>query len=241
VIKESRLKDTTLDDSAEIYQHREQLSEKQKLKEMTFREKLTYFNNYYKVTAIVVLVIIGFVIYMGYSILTPSPETVLYTAVINNALDDPIAETLQSEIGKQLNINEKTQNIIIDTSFILGSDANPSEYAMANQQKLATYFYASEVDVIIAPESVFKAYAKNGSFSKLSDELPADMCNTLADSFYYSTTSEDPNSSVYGVYLNNSAIYDNKGNIIDKPVLGIVVNSDYKQNAVEFIRYLFKL
>lgn len=241
MIEKNHLKDTVLDDSAEIYKPREKKTEKQKLSEMTFKEKVIYYNNYYRLATIVVIAIIAAAAYLIYSIVTPKPETVLYAAVLNSAIDEQTASTLQTDFGEKLGIDPKTQEILIDTSFYLGNDSNVSEYSMATEQKLATFFYAGQIDVIIAPESVFANYAHLGSFVKLSDELPTELCTALADSFYNSDTEDDKTSSAYGIYLDGAKIYDNKGELTDKPVIGIVANSKYKQNAVELVKYLFNM
>lgn len=241
MIKGSRLEDTTLDDSAEIYKQREEKTEKQKLNEMAFKEKIVYFNSYYRLKVIIIAAILIFVGYLAYSILAPTPDTVLYAAVVNNILDDTKITDLQNGFADHLGIDKKKQEIMVDASFNLGTDNDTSQYTIGNQQKLMTYFYASQIDIMIAPESIFKSYAASGTFSKLSDQLPSDLCNTLTDSFYYSTTTDDSNSSAYGIYLDHASIYDNSGKLIDKPIIGIVVNSKYKSNAVEFIRYILNL
>lgn len=241
MIEKDHLKDTVLDDTAEIYKRRAQKSEKQKFSEMSFKEKVTYFNNYYRITTIVIIGVIAAAAYIIYSIVTPKPETVLYAAVINSVIDDQAAASLQTDFGNKLGIDPNTQEIMIDSSFLLGTDNNMSEYTMSAQQKLGTYLYAGQIDVIIAPESVIANYAHMGSLSKLTEELPTSLISTLTDSFYFSDTEDDSTSSAYGIYLDNAKIYNNKGVLMDKPVIGIVVNSKYKQNAVELIKYLFDL
>ncbi len=238
MITEERHKDTTLDNSAEIYQQREELTEKQKLNNMTTKEKIVYFNNYYRTKLIIIIAVLALVVYFVYSILTPSPETVLYTAVLNYALDEQTALTIQNDFAEHLDINPETQEVRLDTSFILSSDGNSSQYTMGNDQKLATFIYAKEIDIIIAPESIFEGYAGNGSLCKLSDQLPADLYSCLADSFYYSTSSEDPNTSAYGIYLDSIGIPSNTS---ERVLIGIVINSEYKSNAAEFIRFLYNL
>lgn len=240
-MKEGRLNNTTLDDSAEIYQQREQQTEKQKLSEMTFKEKVTYFNNYYRTPVIIVVVVLVFAGYLAYSILKPSAETVLYAAIVNNVLDDNTVTKLQTGFADHLAIDPKKQDVLIDSSFNLGTGDDANEYTISNQQKLTTYFYAGEIDVIIAPESLFAGYAKAGTFSKLSDQLPSDLCSAMTDDFYYAATEDDPNSGAYGIYLDSTPVYSKLGQLTDRPVLGIVANSKYKENAVEFIRYLFQL
>jgi hypothetical protein len=258
MLKDTKLKETVLDDSAEIYKQRQDESEKQKLRNMNFQEKVQYLKNYYAFKTIVILAIIALGGYFIYSIVSPKPENVLYTAIVDYAMDDETAQTVQTDMEKKLNLNKDTQEIMFDTSFYLGGDtaassvesttdtalsstSSNSEYTMASQQKLMTYLYAGEIDVLIAPESSFAQYAAIGYFSKLSDELPTDLFTALSDSYYNTTTEDDTSSSAYGIYLDGAKIYDKSGELIDRPVLGIVVNSKNKENAIELVRYLFNL
>lgn len=241
MIKDSRLNESALDDTADIYKPRDQRSEKEKLSEMTFKEKMAYFNSYYKYKTLAVIAILAFIIYGVYSILTPKPETVLYTAVINYALNDECAATLQEDMSRILNINSKNQEVLIDTSFYIGTEGDVSQFSLSNEQKLSTYFYAGEIDVVIAPESDFSRYAYYGNFSKISDQLPTDLYSSLTDAFYFSDQEDDPTKNAYGIYLDGAKIYNNAGELIDKPVLGIVANSKHKENGIELIRHLFDL
>jgi hypothetical protein len=99
---------------------------------------------------------------------------------------------------------------------------------------------AGEIDVIIAPESLFKQYTDNGYFAALSDELPTDVYCSLTDSFFLSGTSDDPEKNAYGIYLTNSDLFKNVTYNDEPYVLGILQNYPHKENTVEFIRYLFK-
>jgi hypothetical protein len=241
VIEDKRLNKSTLDDNADIYRRRDAISEKQKLSEMNFKEKLEYFNTYYKYKTIAIIAATVFVIYFLYTVLTPKPETVLYSAVINYAISEEQATIIQEEFGDYLDINPDKENILIDTSFYLGTSGDFNQVTMTNEEKLQVYLFGSDIDIIIAPESSFSKYASFDYFEKLSDQLPTDLISKLADSFYYSTTDENPTNTPYGIYLDNAKIYDNSGKRIERPILGIVVNSEHKSNAVEFVRYIFSL
>jgi hypothetical protein len=241
VLKEDRLKDTILDDNAAIYNNRDSKSEKQKLKEMSFSEKISYLKTYYLTKTIVIIAIIGFVGYLGYSILSPKAENVLYTAIINYALTETEAAKLEEDFTNLLELDPEKETVLFDASFYLGLNGDVSEYTLSSEQKLTTYLFAGEIDVLIAPEADFKKYAGFGYLSKLTDELPTDLCTQLADSFFYSTTEDNPASGAYGIYLEGAKLYDSNGKAIENPVIGIVVNSENKQNAVELIRYLYQM
>lgn len=241
MLKEDRLKDSVLDDNASIYSRRDKKSEKQKLNEMSFSEKISYLKTYYLTKTIVIIVIIGFVGYLGYSLLSPKAENVLYTAIINYALTEEEASKLQDDFSNLLELNPEKETMNFDASYYLGLNGDVSEYTLSTEQKLTTYLFAGEIDVIIAPEADFKKYASFGYLSKLTDELPTDLCTQLASSFFYSTTEDNKASGAYGIYLENAELYDITGKVIENPMIGIVVNSENKQNAVKLIRYLFQL
>ena len=50
-------KKTVLNDESTIYKQKEELSEKEKIKRMTWLERLSYFKTYYLVKVIVVLIV----------------------------------------------------------------------------------------------------------------------------------------------------------------------------------------
>lgn len=237
-MKEDHFKNTTLDDSASIYQQRQEKTEKQKFSEMSFKEKMIYFNDYYKVKTIALIIAIIGVIYIVYNILTPDPKTVLHVAAINNSIDMQTAETLEKNLYDYLDLDINKELIVIDTSLYLG---NQDAMSLASEQKLGTLFYSGVIDIIIAPEAEFANYAKSGFFSKLTEQLTTEMCSYFADSFYYTKTEESQAKGAYGIYLKNSKIYDKSGQPVENPVLGIAVNSKYADNSIAFIKYIFEL
>lgn len=258
MIKETRLKESVLDDSADIYKKREKLSEKEKFKSMNGKQKLEYFNNYYRNKLIAIVAIVAFSIYLIVTILTPRPETELFVAVINNAISSENVETLKTEFSQVLGIEpeDDSQRLIIDNTFYTSTYTETSELTLANEQKLATYFFAGEIDILIASESDFANYASMGNFMKLSDALPSDLIATLAPKFVYAevkdtdlddTESEDSKTedagikSAYGISLKDVVVYDSSNQPIDNPVLGIIANTKQRENGVEFIKYLFGL
>lgn len=241
MLKDEQLKDSTLQDDAAIYTARVKKTEKQKLSEMNFKEKVEYLKNYYLAKTAIILITLFFIVYLAYSILSPKSETVLYGAIINYALSEDKATAVQTDFSKYLNLDEKKHNILLDTTFYLGNNQDTSQYTMSSQQKLSTYIFAGEIDFIIAPESVMNNYASIGYLDKLTNILPTNLNSELKDSMYYSTTEDDPVTSAYGVYIDNSSIYEKVGNNTDRPVLAVLANSNYKDNAVEFIGYIFHM
>ena len=232
-------KKTVLDDDASIYQSREKKSEKQKLKDMTFKEKLAHFRTYYALKFVISLLILAGVISLIYTMVSPKVEDALYAIVLNYSLNDDQVQIMEEEFSDILEIGEMEQ-VRIDNSFYLGEDDLDASSNYAVQMKLTTYLAAKEIDIIIAPESLFKDYIHNGFFDNLEKQLPTDLFSKLTDHLYFGKAEEDTTDIAYGIVLDDLPLYENK-DLQESQMIGIVVNSEKKENGIEFIRYLFDM
>jgi hypothetical protein len=229
-------KETRLDDDALLYHPREKQTEKEKLREMSFQEKISYLLEYYKFQAIAIVAGIALIIYIVHMLLNPSPTTQFYVAIVDNPISEDVLKQYENNFTKQLQLNPKRETVEFNTNFMFNSD---DTYAMNMKQALSTYVAAKEIDVIIAPKSVFHDYAYYGYFSKLSDQLPTDIYSSLTDKFYITDTEDDHEKSDYGVYLADTKLFKDTANSSDPYVLGILANSPHEDNTIKFIRYLF--
>jgi hypothetical protein len=232
-------KNTRLDEDAAIYHQNNNQSEKEKLRDMPLKKKLSYLWDYYRYHALLFIVIAAFIYYAIYSFTKPKIETKLYTAIINNTVEPEIWDEYVERISEHLDLDTVTENAILNYKFYYNGDA---EYEVNMRQAFTVYLAASEIDVIIAPMSEFSDYVDNGFFTPLSDQLPTDLYSSLTDRFYLSETEDNPKVSAYGLYLEDTKLYKEHSlsSDDDDPVLiGIVTNSPHMQNSVEFIRYIF--
>ncbi len=229
-------KETRLEEDAVIYQPRQKLTEKQKLKDMTLQGKIDYLWEYYRIHAFVIVCAIAFTAYIIYEIITPDIETRFYAAIINNSIPEEVWEQYDTDFREYLELDPKTENIHLNHSFYLNS---PGEYSMNMQQALSTYIAAGEIDVIIAPESIIKDYVYYGFFEKITDQIPTDLYTSLTDYLFVSNTEEDAKKNVYGIYLTDTKLFSENANNTDPYVISILANAAHKENATEFIRMLY--
>lgn len=235
------MKETRLNEAADIYRQRNKLTEKQKMSEMTTKQKITYFNDYYRNKLIAGFLLGGLVIYLLITIFSPKDDTVFYAAIVNDVLDAEKLTTMQNDFASYLEMDSKKEQIMLDNSFYLSNDGSMDSNTMASEQRFVTYLSATQIDVIITDETRFKKYVDMGYMESLSDRLPTDLYSDLSDSFYIASTEDDTTEKAYGIYLEESTAYKDLGSVIQKPVIGIVLNSKYKDNSVEFIKYLFDM
>ncbi len=229
-------KQSRLDDDAFIYQPRKEQTEKEKLREMVFKDKVTYIWEYYKFHIIGVAAMIALIAYFIYGLLNPTIQPQFYAAIINNRVSDDVLDNAASEFADRLDLNLKRENIEFNTTFYYELNG---QYTFTMQQALTTYISAKEIDVVIAPETYFQKYAYYDTFAKLSDELPTDIYSSLTDQFYLTDTEEDATQSDYGIYLSDTKLFKDVTDETDPYVLGIVINAPHIENTVEFVRYLF--
>lgn len=236
-------KETVLKDDADIYQKREEKTEREKLSEMSRQEKLNYFKDYYLKKILIYGFFIGFFIYLVYTIVAPKDKNIMYAAIINDTINAANEELLITEFGELINYNPEKQKMQFDDSYYLNAE-NPD---LTTQSKITTYSFAGTLDVIIADEDIFESYAQNAVFLDLTQILPSDTYSKITQELYMTKMEEDTKNRAYGVCLDNSKVYTsisdnylgNSSSAPKKMVLGIVSKSENTDVAIELIQYLF--
>ncbi len=228
---------TRLDDDAQIYNPQEQQTEKEKLKDMNFKQKLEYLWEYYRIHALAVVAIIALVIYIINSILNPGVSTKFYAALINSPIHPEVIDEFEKDFTGYLELDTNSENVVLNDTFNFNVDVT---YTANVKQTLQAYVAAAEVDVIIAPEKEFAEYASYGAVIKLSDQLPTDLYSSLTDHFFISATEDDPEKNAYGIYITDTKLFAENSVTKDPYIIGIVGNSKHKDNAIEFIRFLLE-
>lgn len=232
-------KQSRLEDNAEIYRIRNDATEKEKLHDMNFKEKISYLWGYYRIHALVTIGIIAFVAYLLFTIFRPRIDPVLYIAILNNPISDELViNELQEELTQLLDVNTDNEKVIINNTLYLNDTGAFSTNA---RELIVTYIAARELDIIIAPESEFSNYTYAGCFVPLSEQLPTDLYSRLADQLYLSPTDDDPEYRAYGILMTENDLFIEHAQKRSEPyIIGIVNNSLQKENATKTIRYLFE-
>ena len=161
-------KKTVLNDESTIYKQKEELSEKEKIKRMTWLERLDYFRTYYLVKVIVVLISVCVFGSILYTALSPKPDRVISVAIIDSAI--PLEKTieLQEKFEAFMELDEKTQ----ETWF----EDYDFEYEQKKAlQKFVLYNASGDLDITIMPQSVFEKFAPLGHFAEITESLPTDL------------------------------------------------------------------
>ena len=238
------MKKTVLDDEAEIYQRREEKTEKEKWKQMDGKARIQFFLDYYLGKLIVIVIIAGISMFLLWHFFKPKDETVLYAAVIDESLDAKELSDMTSELEKICQAEGRHQNVKIDDSFYL------KDQALA---RLEVYVESKQVDVIIADQKTFKKLAGYGYFENVDTFAKENDLSGYESLYVYANGYKDTGdesqedddtakgeSLPYGINLSGSEKYMDMTSYGKHPVFAVAANAQHKKNIAAFLNYLMQ-
>jgi len=102
-------KKTVLDDSASIYQKREEKSDRAKWKDLKgFKAKWEHFREYYLLKTFIWVCVVAFVGYAVYEIFAPEKERLLYVSILDRVIADAEMEEIKTGFETYLSFDEET-------------------------------------------------------------------------------------------------------------------------------------
>lgn len=155
--------------------------ERDKLRPMSFRQKVSYIAYYYKLWFIGFLVLALFVWYIGDVIVQSHKETLLQGFIVNDLYDLFDTGEMEDEFGGILGVG-KNQRIIFDGDLYVdfeGRDAR--DYSAASNGKIIAYIATAELDFVIATEKLYDHYSENVPLLDFKQLLPADLYTRLEE------------------------------------------------------------
>ncbi len=131
--------------------------ERQEIKSRPFKEQFAYYFGYYKWHAfaiVVALIAVGSMIYHFVTLKT----TVFCAAFVNATLLDGTEQILTEPFAELTGTDLKKEAFQFDDTVYLSMD-DQSEETMVGVQKMAALIYSGDLDVLLAKNSYFAAYA----------------------------------------------------------------------------------
>lgn len=230
-------KKTVLNDESTIYKQKEELSEKEKLKRMTWLGRLDYFRTYYLVKVIVVLIVVGVLGSIIYTALSPKPDRILSVAIIDDTISIEKTYEVQEKFETFIELDKETQETLFE-DYDFEYEKNKA------LQKFVLYNASGDLDVTIMPLYAFQMLAPSGHFAEIADSLPTDLYMELSDYLIECQQKDndgnfiEDSETVYGICLNSSWVFE--GQELEEPIiLGIGVSTLNEEMIENFIRFLF--
>ncbi len=225
-----------------------------KLKDMTFKKKVEYIWEYYKIPIIGVIAAIVFICVFIRDYRVNKRPMYLDAVIINSDIAYNESEPLKNDYIKYAGVDTDTYNLSIDTGFLI-SESSMDQMSVANMQKIMALFAAGSVDVLLGPDSIMDSYGAQSAYMDINSVLPDDLKKQLSDAgyeLYYTTVyEEDENGELKpgetypaGIYLDDSGYLNGLGAFASqkadgkRPVFAFASCAVNTDNAIKFLRML---
>ena len=218
--------------------------EKEKLKQMTFRKKLSYIFDYYRwpiflsVCLIVLIALLGDIFYQG------TKENVILGFATNDDWRLFDTETVKNQFSQYLGIDDSRERIVFDASLYVDLDSSV-DYVVGSQGQIAATTANQSLDFLITTPELTEHYASLLPLKDLDTFLPEDLHEALSDKLV-SLPNADGELQACAIDLSQSRFmkqaWDNPVYEGLTPFYLIITDfSPHPDAVLSFIRYAFNL
>lgn len=236
---------SALDENASIYAKRDESeTEKSRWSKMDRKQRWVHFKTYYLRLVIIgcfVLAVAGFFVYKD---VIKKTEVIYRCAVLNEIATDLPITSFADGFTQSMNLDPDRNMASFHLYYTNTELANKVGATVSSDlTNVSSMIYAGTLDSVIAGQEDFDDYWEKGLFSDLTEWLSEEQQKKLADKLYIPETADNEYFHPYGIYLDQSAVYqqifEGGGGIVEQPILGFVVNSKTKEMSVQLLDYLF--
>ncbi len=222
-------------------------TEGEKLKKMTFSEKLSYIWSYYKVPIIITIGFIVLAVSLGKVVYRNIKyDSVFHCAMVNNMLSIAQEEYIIEEFGNYLNIDKEHETITFDSGYMfMWDNSSFSDTNYTSRMKVASALAAQVIDIFVADKTYIISAAPESQLYDLKEVLPADIYAAVEDKLFY-TAGEDGVERAYAVDLSSSPYTynnDRENGVLyqEPPYYAIVINTEHLESSIEFLKFILEL
>lgn len=210
-------------------------SELEKLKAMSRKDRLWYIWAYYKVHMALVLVAVLLLHVVATSLYRGTFHTALHCMVINSSQGEIDFSLLEEDFAGYLNLGKKDL-ITAETAYITFGD-NASEVSYANLAKISALVFSKDLDVIIGDKDAVNHFASLDGFVDLEKDLSPELLSLVKERLFYAA-GEDGTKRAVAVDISGTAFVTDSHIGLDPPLLGIIINTEHRDNTDALIRYI---
>ena len=213
--------------------------EQAKLKKMSFRDKLWYIWEYYKIHMLIGCVILFFLYALGTIFYQKIFTSQLFFIVMNDRSgSEADYEGLANEFKTRMGYGKKDK-VEVDSSLYISFEESTSQLDYASLAKVTAIVASKDLDVLISDSPAVEHYASNGAFLNLEEVLPADLWDMVKDDVYMAKD-ENGNSFPAAISLDDSYFHEKTGTQMEEAYFSLINNSTRTDTAFEFLRYLYE-
>ena len=214
-------------------------NERQKLKNMSWKDRAWYVWEYYKFHLLAVILVIGVLSTIGTMIYRQTFTTRLSVAIINDrSAGASSSALLESDLREYLGFGKKDLIEINEGLMVDFNEESTSQYGYATLAKISALVASKSLDVVIGDQSAIDHYETVSAYQNLEELLPPELYERVKDHIYRAKDGEG-NLTPVALSLEDTALGEKTGIIMDPPYLAVIQGSPHKEAALQMIEYLF--
>ena len=214
-------------------------NERQKLKNMSWKDRAWYVWEYYKFHLLAVILVIGVLSTIGTMIYRQTFTTRLSVAIINDrSAGASSSALLESELREYMGCGKKDLIEIHEGLMVDFNEESTSQYGYATLAKISALVASKSLDVVIGDQSAIDHYETVSAYQNLEELLPPELYERVKDHIYRAKDGEG-NLTPVALSLEDTALGEKTGIIMDPPYLAVIQGSPHKEAALQMIEYLF--
>lgn len=210
------------------------MEHKTKFKDLSFKGKIDYIWDYYKIPITAVILILIFIVSFIHE-KQSQKDSVLDVLCVNSQSDADTTDVMNkflSDNGYDTSKSQITlnQNIMLDIN-------NSTDYSQI--AALTAYYNAGEYDISIQDKDTFDHFAPGGVYADLRDYLSDDILEKYKDSILYISDENSSEKYPCGISLSSdNCTLLQKTNLYDSCILSICHTDSDKKLVKSFCKYI---
>lgn len=217
-------------------------SEHKKMKDMSFFEKISYIFVYYRLRIFVILIVVAALAYTAVTLYNNRYERSFTCVIFDGKIDGTYDRTdwLTENFTKYLGIDGKNQRVIIDANYTFKINGY-SDTALYDIDNLITKAGGQTIDGYISEYKYSLILNSDEGFflEDLREWFSEEELEELEDYLIYYTTKDGDKIPLSVEIGSTKYVTEAHAEGIERPCYGIVSSSRQKENAANFIRFLF--
>lgn len=212
------------------------LSEKEKLKTMSGKDRIWYIWEYYKLPIFGAILGIILIRSIAGSIYRSGFETVLHCVYLNTRGEELNTAPVEEDFASYLELGNK--QLITTESAYIAYGGNMTEFTYASMAKISALIAAKDLDVMICDRENFEHYASMNGGLELEEGLPAKLLVRVSDRLEYAPN-ENGQAHAYGINLSGTEFAARSNLTQEPPILLIISNSTRTETVFALLDFIF--
>jgi len=217
-------------------------TEREKLAEMRFKDKISYIWGYYKYFFIGGAIVLALAIsLLNTFVFNPARKPYVSIATFGGYLPWETCSEIAEDLTLRFVPDTERFQVYLESYYLVEEDPQMNNAMM---QKLMANVSVAELDVMIVSKEHMDTFLLQGLFAPVESVLPTNIITAQADNMYnargmiYSdeTKQETTVMANFGIRLAGNAYLESFGIRTDDLILAVVANSNRTEAAIECVR-----